>query len=81
VAFWVIFPLAALIVLSGWVMIIISAIKKLRSPENTPGQAGKQQEENDLTNRPSHEQPLPLQPNWTPADGIAPDGSPAVFLP
>jgi L-asparagine transporter-like permease len=73
VAFWVIFPLAALIVLSGWVMIIISAIKKLRS--------GKQQEENDLTNRPSHEQPLPLQPNWTPADGIAPDGSPAVFLP
>ena len=73
VAFWVIFPLAALIVLSGWVMIILSAVKKLR--------AGKQQEENDLTNRPSHEQPLPLQPNWTPADGIAPDGSPAVFLP
>jgi hypothetical protein len=54
-------------------MIILSAVKKLR--------AGKQQEENDLTNRPSHEQPLPLQPNWTPADGIAPDGSPAVFLP
>jgi L-asparagine transporter-like permease len=73
VAFWVIFPLAALIVFSGWVMIILSAVKKLR--------AGKQQEENDLTNRPSHEQPLPLQPNWTPADGIAPDGSPAVFLP
>ena len=30
-AFWVIFPLAALIVLSGWVMIILSAVKKLRS--------------------------------------------------
>jgi len=73
VAFWVIFPLAALIVLSGWVMIVISAVKKLR--------AGKQREGNDPTNRPSLEQPLPIQPNWTPADGIAPDGIPAVHLP
>lgn len=72
VAFWVIFPLAALIVLSGWVMIVISAVKKLR--------ARKPQEGTDPTSRPSHEQPLPLQPNWTPVDGMAPDGPPAVFL-
>ncbi len=72
-AFWVIFPLAALIVLSGWVMIIISAVKKLRT--------GKQREGNDLTDRPPHEQPVPLQPNWTPVDGIAPGGAPAVPLP
>jgi len=72
VAFWVIFPLAALIVLSGWVMIIISAVKKLR--------AGKQREGNDPANCPSPELPLPLQPNWTPVDGIAPDGAPAVPL-
>lgn len=72
VAFWVIFPLAALIVLSGWVMIILSAVKKLR--------AGKQREGNEPANRPSHEQPLPLQPDWTPVDGMAPGGSPAAPL-
>ena len=37
-AFWVIFPLAALIVLSGWVMIIISAVKKLRSGKAPGGE-------------------------------------------
>jgi len=31
IGFWSIFPLAALIVISGWVMILISAIKKLRT--------------------------------------------------
>ncbi|MBM3151905.1 MAG: hypothetical protein FJZ96_06850 [Chloroflexi bacterium] len=72
VAFWVIFPLAALVVLSGWVMIIRSAIRKAR--------AGKQQEGNDRTDSPFQEHPMPLQPNWTPADGIAPDGTPAVPL-
>lgn len=30
-AFWVIFPLAAFIVLTGWTLTIIVAIKKLRS--------------------------------------------------
>ena len=46
-AFWVIFPLAVLIVLSGWVMILISAVKKLRS--------GKQREGNEPANRPIYE--------------------------
>jgi L-asparagine transporter-like permease len=72
-AFWVIFPLAALIVVSGWVMIIISAVKKLR--------AGKRQAENESASRSSNENPVPLQPNWTPSDGIAPGGTPAIPLP
>jgi hypothetical protein len=80
-AFWVIFPLAALIVVSGWVMIIISAVKKLRAPANAPGQAGKRQAENESASRSSNENPVPLQPNWTPSDGIAPGGTPAIPLP
>jgi hypothetical protein len=80
-AFWVIFPLAALIVLSGWVMILISAARKLRSQKDREG--------NDSTSHPSHEpcnppqdtDPVPLQPNWTPADRIATDGTPAVLIP
>ena len=71
-AFWVIFPLAALIVLSGWVMILISAIKKLR--------AGKHREGNDPTSRPSPNDPAILQPDWNMVDRIASDGSPAVPL-
>ena len=68
-AFWVIFPLAALIVLSGWVMIIISAVKKLRSRKAPGG-------ERSSVSRSTHEDLVPLQPNWTPADGIATDGTP-----
>ena len=71
-AFWVIFPLAALIVLSGWVMIILSAVKKLRSQKGRGA--------NEATYRSTFEDLVPLQPNWTPADGIAPDGFPAVPL-
>ena len=71
-AFWVIFPLAALIVLSGWVMILISAVKKLR--------AGKRKEENKSTDVPSLDEPVFHQPSWTPVDGIASDGAPYVPL-
>ena len=67
-AFWVIFPLAALIVLSGWVMILISAVKKLR--------AGKRKEENKSTDVPSLDEPVFHQPSWTPVDGIASEGAP-----
>ena len=81
-AFWVIFPLAALIVLSGWVMIIISAIKKLRSPANAPGQAGKQKVGNVLPTRFSSEDLALVQPDSTTADLIASGGSsPAAPLP
>ena len=72
-AFWVIFPLAALIVLSGWVMIILSAVKKLRSRKPRVG--------NDFTSLPTDEDQVLPQPNWTPADLIAMDGSHAVPLP
>ena len=71
-AFWVIFPLAALIVLSGWVMIIISAVKKLR--------AGKRQEENKSADVPSLDEPVFHQPSWTTVDGIASEGAPYVPL-
>ena len=72
-AFWVIFPLAALIVLSGWVMILISAIKKLRS--------GKQREGNDPSSRPTGSDLSLLQPDWSTADPVASGGSsPAVPL-
>ncbi len=72
-AFWVIFPLAALIVLSGWVMIIISAVKKLRSRK---GQVG-----TGSASQPTDEDQVPLLPNWTPADLIATDGAHTVPLP
>ncbi len=72
-AFWVIFPLAALIVLSGWVMIVISAVKKLRSRKAQVG--------NDSTSLPTDEDQVLPQPNWTPADLIAMDGTHAVPLP
>ena len=71
-AFWVIFPLAALIVLSGWVMILISAAKKLR--------AGKHREGNDPTSRTSHDALDHPQQSWDPVDMGIPDGSPAVPL-
>jgi hypothetical protein len=73
-AFWVIFPLAALIVLSGWVMILISAVKKLRS--------GKQQVRNGSLNRSSGDDLVLLQPDWNMADLIPSSGSsPAAPLP
>ena len=72
-AFWVIFPLAALIVLSGWVMFILSAFKKLRSRKARVG--------NDSTTHLTDEDQVLPQPNWTPADLIAMDGSHTVPLP
>ncbi len=71
-AFWVIFPLAALIVVSGWVMIIISAVKKLR--------AGKHREENNPLGDSSQDDPFLHQSHWTQADGIVGDGAPFVPL-
>ena len=71
-AFWVIFPLAALIVGSGWVMIIISAVKKLR--------AGKHHEENSPSGVPYQDDPILHQSNWTPVDGIVGEGAPSVPL-
>jgi hypothetical protein len=79
-AFWVIFPLAALIVLSGWVMIIISAVKELRAPAKTPGEPGKRKEENKSADVPSLDEPVFHQPSWTPVDGIASAGAPYVPL-
>ena len=72
-AFWVIFPLAALIVLSGWVMIIISAVKKLRSR--------KTQVANGSASQATEVDQVPPLPNWTAADLIAMDGSDTVPLP
>ncbi len=72
-AFWVIFPLAALIVLSGWVMIIISAVKKLRSR--------KTQVANDSASQATEVDQVPPLPNWTETDLIAMDGSHTVPLP
>ena len=72
-AFWVIFPLAALIVLSGWVMIIISAVKKLRSR--------KTQVANGSASQATEVDQVPPLPNWTAADLIAMDGSHTVPLP
>jgi L-asparagine transporter-like permease len=71
-AFWVIFPLAALIVLSGWVMIIISAVKKLR--------AGKHREENNPSDVSYQDDPVLHQSNWTSVDGIAGEGVHSVPL-
>ena len=68
-AFWVIFPLAALIVLSGWVMILISAVKKLR--------AGKRKEENKSTDVPSLDEPVFHQSSWIPEDGVTSAGAPS----
>ncbi len=70
-AFWVIFPLAALIVLSGWVMIIISAVKKMR--------AGKRNAENGAVDRSSQIDPLPPM-NWGPGDGTFHEGANAAPL-
>ena len=71
-AFWVIFPLAALIVGSGWVMIIVSAVKKLR--------AGKRHEEDESANRSSQEDPDFHQPDWYPEDRIVNEGTNSVPL-
>ena len=71
-AFWVIFPLAALIVGSGWVMIIISAVKKLRT--------GKHREENNPSGVPYQDDPILHQSNWTMVDGIVGEGVPSVPL-
>ena len=71
-AFWVIFPLAALIVVSGWVMIIISAAKKLRG--------GKHREENSPSGVLYQDDSVLDQPNWTPVDGIVGEGTPSVPL-
>ncbi len=70
-AFWVIFPLAALIVLSGWVMIIISAVRKMRQ--------GKQTTENEAPACSSQPDPLPPM-NWNPGEGIANEGVPSIPL-
>ena len=72
-AFWVIFPLAALIVVSGWVMIIISAVKKLRT--------GKRHVEDESASRSSPEDPLLHQPDWNPVDRIVSEGTRSVPLP
>jgi len=70
-AFWVIFPLATLIVLSGWVMIIISAVRKMRQ--------GKRTEENEAPTRSSQSDPLPPL-NWNPGEGIVNEGVPSIPL-
>ena len=70
-AFWVIFPLAALIVLSGWVMIIISAVRKMRK--------GKRTGENEAFERSSQSDPLPPM-NWNSGEGIANEGVPSIPL-
>ena len=71
-AFWVIFPLAALIVVSGWVMIIISAVKKMRT--------GKRHEEDESESPSSQEDPDFHQPDWYPVDRIVSEGTHSVPL-
>ena len=71
-AFWGSFPLAALIVISGGVRIIISVVKKLR--------AGKHHEENSPSGVPYQDEPVLDQPNWIPVDGIVGEGAPSVPL-
>ena len=71
-AFWVIFPLAVLIVLSGWVMIVISAVKKLR--------ARKPREVNEAESDPVQDDPVFPLPNWAPEDGIYQEGATPVLL-
>lgn len=79
VAFWVIFPLAALIVLSGWVMILLSAVKKLR----TSAKAAKAHEDQAGINptRPSPDvnENLLLQ-DWDPMNIANPDPAGAALL-
>ncbi len=70
VAFWVIFPVAALIVLSGWTMILISAVKKLRS--------GKHREGNDPVAPAPGEDLHQLQPDWNREDLLGSGGSNTV---
>jgi hypothetical protein len=69
-AFWVIFPLAVLIVLSGWIMILISAVKKLRSR--------KTQVENNSASQSTTRDQVPPQPEWSRADLFPMDGIPPV---
>lgn len=70
-AFWVIFPLATLIVLSGWVMILISAVRKMR--------LGKRTTENEAPACSSQLDPLPPM-NWEPGEGIFHEGANAAPL-
>ena len=56
-AFWVIFPLAAFVVVTGWSLSILVAVKRLRSPGSaTQVQAGTLQRKAPLP---------PLIPGWT----------------
>ena len=72
-AFWVIFPLAGLIVLTGWVLIVVNAVKRLRS--------GKAREGNELPGDPTQETHDPLQQAWSAVDMVPQDGVDAVPLP
>jgi L-asparagine transporter-like permease len=71
-AFWVIFPLAALIVLSGWVMIVLSAVKKLR--------ARKTREVNESASDPFQDEPVFPLSNWAAEDGISQEDANPVLL-
>ena len=71
-AFWAIFPLAGLIVLSGWVLILISAAQKLR--------ARKLSEENGSLAAPSRDDPTFQRSEWIPEDEIISESMPMVPL-
>ena len=66
-AFWVIFPVAGLIVLTGWILTIITAIKRLRSGNKQQGNG-------------SHGDHVPPPPDWDYVDTVTQDGSHFVPL-
>ncbi|MGD0610315.1 MAG: hypothetical protein ABSB41_02280 [Anaerolineales bacterium] len=72
-AFWVIFPLAGLIVLTGWILIVVNAVKRLRF--------GKVHEGNEPISSSAPEYRDPLQPAWNPVDTATQDGTHYVPLP
>jgi len=72
IAFWLIFPLAAIIVLTGWILTIIVAVKRLR--------LGKDREGNTHNARPSHFDRSDSQPDWEVIETVSPDGTHFVPL-
>jgi hypothetical protein len=72
-AFWVIFPLAGLIVLTGWILILINAVKRIRARNAREG--------NGLASNPSQADTAGSQPTWDPVETATQDGTHYVPLP
>jgi hypothetical protein len=72
-AFWVIFPLAALIVLSSWILILHSAVQKRRR--------GKASTQDVRSSRACLDEPLPQLPDWEAAERTSCEGTRSAPLP